>query len=74
MRDRAAELAGSSYRPREMRELSPRAVSEKAWRGIRLPANAEQFDESGQIDFIEMATARSLISTSLASARRSKRW
>ena len=75
-RDRGNEIASASYRPQELRRLSPRAVSEQAWRGIRPPpeayADIAEGEPGGQLDFIEMATARSLISTSLASARRQR--
>lgn len=75
-RDRGNELASLSYRPRELRDLSPRAVSEQAWKGIRPPRGAYVDDDeradAREIDYIEMVTARSLISTSLASARRQR--
>ena len=73
-RNRAAELAGATISPRELRSISPRDVSSTSWQGIRPRArdHAPEEDGRGQIDLIEMATARSLISTSLASARRSR--
>ena len=76
-RDRGNEIASSSYRTHELSRLSPRQVSDQAWRGIRLPPEAYPLgggegEGDGQLDFIEMATARSLISTSLASARRQR--
>ena len=70
-RDRSAEL-GAQIEPRlaERRNYSPRSVAHTdPWRGIRLPHAAlgtiQADDRVGQIDGIEMATARMLLSTNL---------